>query len=158
MSDSGLAVTFHTGVHDTALHGLRVLRKSLTQGLGVLVVGPSAVIDLIDEQLWTAEPGSFIPHARIEPASQGAESGSRADAACERLSTVWLLSHEGDAAPVLPAGRPLLLNLGCPVPSTLDGFSRIVEVVGASPQARAQGQVRWREYRARGHNPSHHAV
>lgn len=160
MSTAAPAITFHTGVHDPVLHGLRVIRKSLAQGLGVLVLAPSEAVATLDEQLWVAEPGGFVPHVRLDemPPTESPATGAPGSALL-RLSSVWLQSHD-DAltAPTTPAGREVLVNLGCPVPQDVGPYSRIVEVVGTAPEARVLGQNRWREYRSRGHNPAHHAV
>lgn len=156
MSDAGAPVAFHTGVADPVGHALRLTRKALSLGSRVLVLGDATVVRELDEQLWTADPGSFIPHARWSQAAAGA--------AALRHAPVWLMAGDGSEAgqgpqvPTLPSPLPdVLINLGLPVPVNADRFSKVIEVVSTEPEARAQGQQRWRHWREAGVNPAHHA-
>ena len=152
MSDSSLTVAFHTGVADVVDHALRLTRKAITLGSRVLVIGAEDAIRALDEQLWTADPGSFLPHARWNAAQAG---DSRV-----RRAPIWLWASPNDDRDVhgpLPTGQDVLINLGLAVPREAKGFSKVFEVVAANPTERAMGQQRWRTWREQGVSPAHHA-
>jgi DNA polymerase-3 subunit chi len=145
MSHAGPSVAFHTGVSDPVGHAIRLTRKALSLGSRVLVIGPDQPVRELDEQLWTADPGSFVAHAVW-----------RADVAnSTRLkhATVWLC---GPAAGDVPAERDVLINIGLPVPGNAGAFAKVIEVVSADPAERGPGQQRWRHWRERGITPDHH--
>ena len=152
MIDSTPSVAFHTGVADAVGHALRLTRKAIALGSRVLVIGlPDAVREL-DEQLWTAEPGSFLAHAmwRAEDAK-----GTRL-----RRAPVWLWASptlDREVREPLPTDREVLINLGLAVPHEAVRFGKVFEVVSADPTERAIGQQRWRAWRERGVTPAHHA-
>ncbi|HET7587274.1 MAG TPA: DNA polymerase III subunit chi [Gammaproteobacteria bacterium] len=85
----------------------------------------------LDELLWTFRQQSFIPHTRTA----------------------------GDDAPVLigsggrepPGDCPLLINLDAEVPLFFSRFERVMEIIDADEQRRAQGRSRFRFYQDRGY-------
>ncbi len=151
MSEPVSPVAFHTGVVDPAGHALRLVRKAMAAGSRVLLIAPAPVVRELDERLWTDDPGSFIPHAVWSPASRS--SGT------VRHAHVWLwsASNEVDEAESVPEDLQVLINLGVPVPLNARRFLKVIELVSASPQARVQGQQRWRTWREWGISPTHHA-
>ncbi len=145
MSHDGPSVAFHTGVSDPVGHAIRLTRKALSLGSRVLVIGPDQPVRELDEQLWTAEPGSFVAHAMW-----------RADVAnSTRLkhAPVWLC---GAVTGDVPAERDVLINIGLPVPGNAGAFAKVIEVVSADPAERGPGQQRWRHWREQGITPDHH--
>ena len=145
MSHAGPSVAFHTGVSDPVGHAIRLTRKALSLGSRVLVIGPDQPVRELDEQLWTAEPGSFVTHAVW-----------RADVANStrlKRAPVWLC---GPVAGDAPAERDVLINIGLPVPGNANAFAKVIEVVSADPAERGPGQQRWRHWREQGITPDHH--
>lgn len=153
MSEQGAPVAFHTGVADPVGHALRLIRKALSLGSRVLLIGEEPVLRELDEQLWTADPGSFMAHAHWSPQSR--------DHSAVRHAPVWLMSAQGAAghgAPMeVPTEPQVLINLGLPVPANADRFDKVIEVVSTDADSRAQGQQRWRRWRDNGVTPLHHA-
>lgn len=152
MSESGPSVAFHTGVADAVGHALRLTRKAIALGSRVLVIGPSEAVRELDEQLWTAEPGGFVPHVMWSADSAAVTRVQRAP--------VWLwagASAEREVNVPLPTGRDVLINLGLAVPREAAQFAKVFEVVSAQAAERAIGQQRWRAWRERGISPAHHA-
>lgn len=151
MSEAAAPVAFHTGVVDPVGHAIRLLRKALSMRSRVVVVGQAAVLDELDQRLWTADPGSFMPHAWW--------SAETRDRPAVRHAPVWLWREapELQGASPVPAPAEVLINLGIEVLAAARQFSKVIEVVPSDPAARAQGQQRWRTWREWGLNPAHHA-
>jgi DNA polymerase IIIc chi subunit len=155
MSEAASPVAFHTGVANPVEHALRLTRKALSLGSRVLLIGHEPEIARLDEQLWVAEPGSFLAHARWS------EEGA-ADTRVLKAS-VWLLplerseAAEAGAGPAVPQDRDVLINLGAALPRNAASFPKVIEVVADHPSAKAAGQSRWRAWRALGVQPAHHA-
>lgn len=85
----------------------------------------------LDELLWTFRQHSFIPHACFT---------------------------NGETEPVLignggepPADRSILVNLDAEVPLFFSRFERVMEIIDADPERRAQGRNRFRFYQDRGY-------
>jgi DNA polymerase III subunit chi len=132
-SATDVKVEFHSGVVEPVGHTCRLLRKAHAAGARVVVQGPAAVLDQLDQALWTFDALSFVPHLRLRGAS-------RPTAAQARTPT-WLVD---DVAVV--AEREVLVHLG---PDMIDGwerFGRIIEVVAADDAASAAARQRWRRY------------
>lgn len=92
----------------------------------------------LDDLMWTFRDRSFLPHGLVQP---------------------------GNAAPVvLGYGQepddhcPLLINLAPEVPAFFSRFERVVEVVDANPQIRAQGREHFRFYKDRGYPLQTHTL
>lgn len=145
MSHAGPSVAFHTGVSDPVGHAIRLTRKALSLGSRVLVIGPDQPVRELDEQLWTAEPGSFVAHA--------VWSADVANSTRLKRAPVWLC---GPVAGDVPAERDVLINIGLPVPGNAGAFAKVIEVVSADPAERGPGQQRWRHWREQGITPDHH--
>ncbi len=155
----GPSVAFHTGVVDPVQHAARLVRKAVSLGSRVLVVGQAQLLQQLDEQLWKAEPGSFLPHGLWTPEARGSTRLKRAP--------VWLCSQP-DA--LLQAGRSadlpeVWINLGSAAVETDAAalsaagvsFAKVIELVSTEPAARSAGQQRWRSWREQGAVPVHHA-
>ena len=136
------AVDFHTGLADPLRFACRLLRKAVRQGARIQVSAPPDVLDTLDRLLWTFEDKEFLPHVR--------QPGVPAELAAR--TPIWLSEH------ALGSGAPsVLVNLGAPAPADLRGLSRVIEIVGSSPEAAEQGRARWRDYVTAGCQPDHHA-
>lgn len=152
MSQAASSVAFHTGVLDPVEHAMRLTRKALAHGSRVLVVGPEAQLGALDEQLWTADPGGFVPHLRWSREAQGSTRLSRAQ--------VWLTSQPEALLDRTAQGeRPdVLINLGADMSlQAAQPFAKVIDLVSTDPAARAAGQQRWRAWREQGVTPVHHA-
>ena len=136
------AVDFHTGLADPLRFACRLLRKALRQGARVQVSAPPDVLDTLDRLLWTFEDKEFLPHVRQPGAPQS----------LALRTPIWLCEQA-----LVDGTPPVLVNLGAPAPTDLKGLSRVIELVGASPEEAAQGRARWRDYMAAGCEPKHHA-
>lgn len=138
-------VEFHTGVADESGFACRLLRKAYHVGARVLVRGPAPLLQRLDRELWTFAEREFIPHLRFSAAS-----GAPAQA---RRTPIWLVDD------AVPPGHPsLLVNLDAEVPAQLQGFERIIEVVGLDAEVVRRGRIRWRAYEACGLRPVHHVA
>jgi DNA polymerase III subunit chi len=138
-------VEFHTGVDDPVHFACRLLRKAYRQGETLLVTAPVSTLEALDRALWTFAAHEFIPHRRM-----GADMPSPAAVAG---TPIWL--SEGPAPTPCP---PILVNLGAPMPTTLNAFNRVIELLATDPDEVRAGRARWRDYAARGLNIKHHTV
>lgn len=139
-----LEVDFHTGVADKLGYTCRLLRKALRSGKRLVVTGHPAVLNRLDQQLWTFDPGEFIAHARLRAGQAAAPLLAR--------TPIWLADAPGDAGP-----RDVLVNLG-PAPLTDGpGCERVIEIVADDPEDAQAGRERWRLYKAAGVTPTAHA-
>lgn len=139
-----LEVDFHTGVDDKLGYACRLLRKAWRAGKQVVVTGPAAELNRLDQLLWTFEPGEFIPHARLRAGQAIAPRLAR--------TPIWLAEAPADAGP-----RDVLVNLG---PAALDdaaGCPRVIEIVADAPDEVDAGRERWRRYKAAGLSPRNHS-
>lgn len=141
-------VEFHTGVEDPVGFVCRLLRKAQRQGARVLVTAPEAVLSELDRALWVFDEREFLPHVRM-PGAQ---------AAVAARTPVWLALHAHAAGVAEATASPrVLVNLGAEAPDDIAALERVIEVVGADPDATEQGRLRWRAYKAAGLEIRHHA-
>ncbi|MBK7062300.1 MAG: DNA polymerase III subunit chi [Rubrivivax sp.] len=136
-------VEFHTGVADEVGFACRLLRKAYHQGARVLVRAPSARLARLDRELWTFVEREFLPHLRFAAPGPVPAAAAR--------TPLWLVDGE------LPAPcPPVLVNLGADMPSSLQGLTRIIEIVASDVDDEQQGRERWRAYKAAGLELIHH--
>ena len=93
---------------------------------------------LLDAQLWTFDPMSFVPHCL-------------SDAPAETLAqTPVILTADGN----LPASLPhheVMINLGQTLIKGFETFERVIEVVSLDEQDKALARQRWKHYSERGY-------
>jgi DNA polymerase-3 subunit chi len=140
------AVAFHFGMADRLAYSCRLLRKASRAGARVVVTGAAATLDQLDRMLWVFDPLEFVPHWR----------GARAAAMAPRLADTPVVLV--DQVPQPPGSFDVLLNLGDEVPAGFEAFGRVIEVVPAEDDARAQARQRWRHYAAQGLAIERHEV
>ncbi len=136
-------VAFHTGIANPLDYACRLLRKAYRSGARVAVHAEPALIDRLDQALWTFEPLEFVPHAVLPR--------DAADVGRVALSPIVLVKGEAVAPKACRVGVSLA---GHPV-ADVGGFDRMIAIVGLDPEHREAGRLRWREYERAGHAVSH---
>ncbi len=137
------SVEFYSGIQDKSASVVRLLRKAVGKGARVAVMGEAVALNALDSDLWTADPGDFVPHVRMTP-------GKAIDARLHR-TPIWLVEASTDAPHCT-----VLVNLGPNFPASLQGFERIIEMVGLEPADRDAGRQRWRRYESMSLPIQHH--
>ena len=146
-------VEFYSGISDKLHHALRLLRKAHAKGARVAVVADAATLRRLDAELWTADARDFVPHVRIE-GRDGDQRGAHAPAASRMDRTpLWLVESPG-----LARRCDVLVNLGPQAAEDLDGFDRVIDLVGDDADDRRAGRARWRRYESSGHTIQHRAL
>jgi DNA polymerase III subunit chi len=136
-------VDFHTGLADKLPYACRLLRKAWRAGRRVVVTGEARQLAMLDQLLWTFDPGEFIPHARLRAGEQVPPRLAR--------TPLWLADQPADAG-----ACDVLVNLG---PGVLaDGLlpARTIELVATDADEVAAGRQRWRWHLAAGRQPVNH--
>ena len=136
-------VDFHTGLADKLPYACRLLRKACRAGRRVVVTGEARQLAVLDQLLWTFDPGEFIPHARLRAGEQPAPRLLR--------TPLWLAEQPADAG-----ACDVLVNLG---PGLLDDAalpSRTIELVASGADEVAAGRQRWRQHLSAGRKPVNH--
>lgn len=134
---SGVQVAFHFNAVDPLGYTCRLLNKALGRGARLVVCADAAALNRLDQQLWTAQPLSFLPHARPDAPPHVL--------AC---SPIWLRTHlTGDE----PAD--VLVNLTPDTPAGFERFKRLIEVVSTHEQDRLLARQRWKAHVAQGRTP-----
>lgn len=138
-------INFHHGAAEPLAYACRLLLKARQRGAQVAVTAPPELLSRLDALLWTFEPLSFVPHARLRAG----------ETPPPRLAPtpIWLLEQAGDAP-----HHEVLVNLGPEVAGGFESFERVFEIVGAADEARAAGRQRLRHYKSRGYEIVLHEV
>jgi len=127
-------VAFHFNVPHKLGYACRLLRKASAAGTRVGVVASPETLRELDVALWSFSALDFIAHC---------DAAAPADV-LERTPIVLA----SDCAALPSAG--VLVHLGADVPAGFERFERLIELVGADEQDRAQARLRWRHYAERG--------
>ena len=135
-------VAFHTGIANPLDYACRLLRKAYRSGARVAVHGEPALLDRLDQALWTFEQLEFVPHI-VLPRDGG-------DA--QRLALTPIVLVKDGAA---PAACRIGVSLGGHPVEGVEAFDRLIAIVGLDPEHREAGRLRWREYERAGHAVSH---
>ena len=136
-------IAFHTGIANPLDYACRLLRKAYRSGARVAVHGEPALLDRLDQALWTFEPLEFVPHIVLP--RDGADPGRVA------LSPIVLVKGEAAA----PAACRIGVTLAGHAVADVGAFDRLIAIVGLDPVHREAGRLRWREYERAGHAVSH---
>jgi DNA polymerase-3 subunit chi len=136
-------IAFHTGIGNPLDYACRLLRKAYRSGARVAVHGEPALLDRLDQALWTFEPLEFVPHI-VLPRDGG-------DAARVANTPIVLLKGESAA----PKECRVAVTLAAHPVGDVTAFDRLIAIIGLSPEHREAGRERWREYERAGHNVSH---
>ena len=143
-------VEFHTGIDDPVAFACRLLGKAYRSGARVLVTAPAARLDALDKALWLHDEREFLPHVKLPATS-----------AVLVRTPLWLSLDATQAhAAALSAAMslpPVLLILGgdpsASASASHEGFTRLIEVIGAEADEVNAGRQRWRDYLALGLAP-----
>lgn len=121
---------------DPLLTVCKLCDKYAAAGRRIYGFAPDGVVAAdLDQKLWTFREGSFIPHERY--------AGGDVEMP---IPAVLIGGVEGPAS-----HREVLVNLDQGVPAWYSGFERIVEVVPKGTEIRAACRVRFKQYKAEGH-------
>ncbi|WP_414442846.1 DNA polymerase III subunit chi [Burkholderia sp. 22PA0106] len=126
-------IDFHSNVGDSLAYACRLLRKAYLAGQPVVVCADPARLRALDERLWTFAPLEFIPHCSVD-------SPQASQTPIVLTADLSHAPHDG-----------VVLNLGAEVPAQFARFTRLLEVVGNTPDELAAGRDRYRFYRDRGY-------
>jgi len=112
----------------------RLLEKVLASGQrAVVMAGSSERVEALNAQLWTYNPGSFLPHGSVA-------DGHAAD------QPVWLTDKDEN-----PNGAGVLVLTEGVRSAHMDAFARCLDLFdGADAGAVAAARERWTDCRARG--------
>lgn len=135
-------VDFHFNVPDRLMYACRLLRKAYHQGAKLVVTGDSAMLQQLDQTLWTFEQLEFLPHC-------GANSSREI---LERTAIVLAIDVR------TPPQPDVLINLGTGVPDGFERYQRLIEIVGRAEQDRLPARERWKHYSSRGYPIQKHEV
>ena len=136
-------IAFHTGIANPLDYACRLLRKAYRSGARVAVHGEPALLDRLDQALWTFEQLEFVPHV-VLPRDGG-------DA--HRLSMTPIVLVKGAAK--APAECRIGVSLAGHAVDDVAAYDRLIAIVGLDPEHREAGRQRWREYERAGHAVSH---
>jgi DNA polymerase-3 subunit chi len=132
-------VAFHTGIANPLDYACRLLRKAYRSGARVAVHAEPALLDRLDQALWTFEPLEFVPHIVLPRDGHDAE----------RLARSPIVLVKGESAP--PAACRIGVTLGGHPVADVAAFDRLIAIVGLDDAHREAGRQRWREYQRAGH-------
>jgi DNA polymerase-3 subunit chi len=133
-------VAFHFNAPDPVAYACRLLRKAVSSGARMVVLGVPDTLQQLDLALWTLSPPDFVPHCHVD-----------SDPRIVAMSPVILASSTES----LPH-QQVLLNLGHRVPEGFERFDRVIEVVGLDDEDRQLARGRWKHYTDRGYTITRH--
>lgn len=134
-------IVFHFNAPDKLVYACRLARKTLRNGVRLVMAAPADTLAQLDDMLWNMLAQDFVAHCRAD-----------ADQELLQASPI-VLAMDVRAAP----HQEMLLNLGGTVPQGFDRFDRLVEVVSRGDAAdRSEARARWRHYTACGYAIQRH--
>ena len=95
----------------------------------------------VDELLWTFRDGSFVPHHRLGTTAPG-------------MASPVTVGCDADTV----EARDLLINLCDDIPSCVEAFPRVAELVTSDADCKQQSRRRFATYREQGHTLETHKV
>lgn len=134
-------IYFYSGSNDKLKTTCRLCAKAVQQGMRVMVYTPdAALIEQLDELLWTFSSTSFIPHCR-----------NHDDDALVNVTPV-ILSDQ-----IQPDVHfDVLLNLHHQHPPLFNQFKRLIEIAGVSHEDKLAARERYRFYKNEGYEIQHY--
>jgi DNA polymerase III subunit chi len=129
-------ISFHFNVANKTDYAAGLLRTVLKRQLRALVVGDSANLTELSQQLWCRSPESFLPHC----------FGTAPSAVLVRTPVVLAEQGTGDWGDF-----SVLINLMSTVPPGFERHGRMLELVTTLAQDRLDARERWKYYANRGY-------
>lgn len=133
-------VAFHFNAPDPVAYVCRLLRKAVSSGAKLVVVGSPEILSQLDVALWTFSPTDFVPHCHLD-----SDPGIVAASPVILATSVAAVPHQH-----------VLLNLGHLVPDGFERFERVIEVVGLEDEERQLARSRWKQYADLGYTITRH--
>lgn len=130
-------LAFHFNARDRFAYTCRLLRKAVTTGAHLTVIGPREILEQLDQDLWTFSATEFLPHCCLPIASD-----------ISKKTPIVLTENLQDLA-----RQDVLINLGDQIPEGFDRFARVIEVVTQDDEDRRLARQRWRAYVQSGFSP-----
>lgn len=131
-------VAFHFNVPQFLPYACRLLRKATQAQAKVTVVASEPELQGLDTQLWSFDPGLFLPHCLWD-----APEHVRA-----RSPIVLTPATALSASP----HRDVLVHWGAQMPPAgFESFTRLIELVCTDEADRAHARARWKHYADRGY-------
>ena len=122
----------------------RIAEKAMKQQQHIYVNAQSeAQARNLDDLLWTFSQGSFVPHRLVETGD--------AQNATEPVIVGFGDDPKDD-------NWQLVINLADAVPEFFSRYERVIEIVDANLERRAQGRERYRFYKKRGYQLNTHNI
>lgn len=113
-------------------YACRLAERAVEQGCQVYIQTPD--VQRLDDMLWTFSDGSFLPHEVY-----------RGEAAAHARVMVMVGSEDGPQS-----HRALLINLMDAMPSDVNAYDRIAEIVDVDPERKRAARERFKQYREQG--------
>ena len=132
-------IDFHTNIPDKLTYACRLARKALAaRGKLVLLAEDAAQAAQLNEALWTLSATDFLPHVMAGDALTP--------------HTPIIVTH--DEAAEFPHAD-MLVNLTRRVPSTVDKFQRVFEIISTDEEDAAAGRKRYVAYKQQSYPLTH---
>ena len=132
-------IDFHTNIPDKLTYACRLARKALAaRGKLVLLAEDAAQAAALNEALWTLSATDFLPHVMA------------GDALAPH--TPIIVTHDEEAE--FPHAD-MLVNLTRRVPSTVDKFQRVFEIISTDEDDAAAGRKRYVAYKQQSYPLTH---
>ena len=132
-------IDFHTNISDKLTYACRLSRKALAAGGKlVLLADDAAQAAQLNDALWTFSDTDFLPHVMA------------GDALAPR--TPIIVTHDETAD--FPHAD-MLVNLTRRVPSTVDKFQRVFEIISTDEDDAAAGRKRYVAYKQQSYPLTH---
>jgi DNA polymerase-3 subunit chi len=133
-------VAFHFNAPDRVAYACRLLRKAVSSGAKIVVVGAPDTLQQLDVALWTFSPTDFVPHCHFD-----SDPSIVAASPVILASTTTSMPHQ-----------QVLINLGHLVPEGYEQFDRVIEVVELNDEDRQLARGRWKKYTEHGYTITRH--
>ena len=134
-------IQFRTHIAEKIGYTCRLVRKALSsapESKIILFSTDKALLNRLDEMLWTFSESDFLPHAMIGDSQSP-------------YSPVILAADDHADMP----HHDILINLSTIVPACFAQFDRIIELVSSDPDDTQAGRQRYIHYREQGYTLHH---
>jgi len=131
-------VAFHFNVPQFLPYACRLLRKATQAKAQVTVVASESELKGLDTQLWSFDPGLFLPHCLWDAPEH---VRSRSPIVLTPASALSASPH-----------RDVMVHWGTEMPPAgFESFARLIELVSTDEADRVNARGRWKHYADRGY-------